>query len=88
MSVNDSENSSRTDWERLERMTDDEIDTSDIPPLGEQFFTNAELRLPKGKVPIVMSVDADVFEWFKSQGAEYQVLMNRALKTYAEEHNS
>ena len=88
MSVNDSENSSRTNWERLERMKDDEIDTSDIPPLDEQFFRNAELRLPEGKVPIVMSVDADVFEWFKSQGAEYQVLMNRALKTYADEHNS
>ena len=88
MSVSDSENSSRTNWERLERMTDDEIDTSDIPPLDEQFFTNAELRLPEGKVPVVMSVDADVFEWFKSQGTEYQVLMNRALKTYADEHNS
>ncbi len=68
-------------------MRDEEIDTSDIPPLDDAFFTNAELRLPKGKVPVVMSMDADVFQWFKSQGAEYQNLINKALRIYAEEHN-
>jgi uncharacterized protein (DUF4415 family) len=69
-------------------MTDEEIDTSDIPPLDDGFFANAELRLPKGKVPVVMSVDADVFQWFKSQGAEYQNLINAALRIYAERHKS
>lgn len=28
----------RTDWDRIDRMTDDEIDTSDIPPLDDEFF--------------------------------------------------
>lgn len=60
MSVSDSENSSRTNWERVDRMRDDDVDTSDTPPLDDQFFARAELRLPKGKVPIIMSVDADV----------------------------
>jgi uncharacterized protein (DUF4415 family) len=69
-------------------MTDEEIDTSDIPPLDDAFFANAELRLPKSKVPVVMSLDADVFEWFKSQGAEYQNLINTALRIYADEHKS
>jgi len=69
-------------------MTDEEIDTSDIPPLGEAFFADAALRLPRGKVPVVMSVDADVFQWFKSQGAEYQNLINTALRVYADEHKS
>jgi hypothetical protein len=27
-------------------MTDDEINTSDIPPLTEEFFAKAKLRLP------------------------------------------
>ena len=52
---------SETNWERIDQMADEEIDTSDIPPLDDAFFANAELRLPKGKVPVVMSVDADVF---------------------------
>ena len=88
MSANDSKSSSETNWERIDQLTESEIDTSDIPPLDDAFFTNAEVRLPKGKVPVVMSVDADVFQWFKSQGGEYQNLINTALRIYAEQHKS
>jgi uncharacterized protein (DUF4415 family) len=88
MSANDLKNSSETNWERIDQMTDSEIDTSDIPPLDHAFFDNAELRLPKGKVPVMMSVDADVLQWFQSQGAEYQNLINAALRIYADEHKS
>jgi len=88
MSANDLENTSETNWERIDRMTDEEIDTSDIPPLDDGFFANAAPRLPRGKAPVVMSVDADVFQWFKSQGAEYQNLINAALRIYAEGHKS
>ena len=86
MSANDLKNSSETNWERIDQMTDEEIDTSDIPPLDDTFFANAKLRLPEGKVPVIMSVDADVFKWFKSQGPEYQNLINAALRIYAEQH--
>jgi uncharacterized protein (DUF4415 family) len=88
MSVNDLKNSSKTDWERIDQLTDQEIDTSDIPPLDDAFFANAKLRLPKGKVPVVLSVDADVFEWFKSQGPGYQSVINTALRVYAKEHKA
>lgn len=77
---------SETNWERIDQMTNAEIDTSDIPPLDDAFFANAKLRLPEGKVPVVMSVDADVFQWFRSQGSGYQNLINTALRLYAEEH--
>jgi len=69
-------------------LTDEEVDTSDVPSLDDAFFANAELRLPKGRVPVVVSVDEDVFQWFKFQGAEYQNLINTALLMYAEEHKS
>ena len=80
MSESDLQNSSGANWERIDKMTDEEIDTSDIPPLGDEFFAGAEMRLPRGKVPVVMSVDADVLEWFRSQGSEYQNLINAALR--------
>ena len=86
MSVSNLKRPSETDWAKVEAMTDEEIDTSDIPPLDEAFFANAKLRLPKGKVPVVISVDADVIEWFKAQGDEYQKLLNVALRIYAEAH--
>ena len=76
----------KTNWERIDQMTDDEIDTSDIPPLDDAFFANAKLRLPEGKVPVIISVDADVYNWFKSQGSEYRNLIDTALRIYAEQH--
>jgi uncharacterized protein (DUF4415 family) len=86
MNASDLKQQSETDWAKVEAMADEEIDTSDIPPLDEAFFADAKLRLPKGKVPVVMSVDSDVMEWFKAQGEEYQHLINAALRIYAEAH--
>ncbi len=67
-------------------MKDDEIDTSDIPPLDETFFANAKLRVPGKKISLTVSVDADVLEWFKAQGEEFQNRINAALRIYAEAH--
>jgi uncharacterized protein (DUF4415 family) len=67
-------------------MTDEEIDTSDIPPLDESFFVNARLRMPEKKVSVTLDVDAGVLEWFKAQGEDFQNRINAALKIYAEAH--
>jgi hypothetical protein len=37
---------SRTDWSRIDAMTDDDIDTSDILPLTDEFFSKVKLRMP------------------------------------------
>jgi uncharacterized protein (DUF4415 family) len=67
-------------------MADEEIDTSDIPPLDEAFFTDARLRMPGKKVSITLDVDEDVLAWFKAQGEDFQNRVNAALKIYAEAH--
>ena len=74
---------SETDWKRVEEMRDEEIDTSDIPPLDDSFFAKAKLRMPK-RVSVTMQVDADLLEWFKAQGEEYESLINSALRSYVE----
>lgn len=86
MSASNLKKPSGTDWTRIDEMKDDEIDTSDIPPLDETFFANAELRLPGKKISMTVSVDADVLEWFKAQGEEFQNRINAALRIYAEAH--
>jgi hypothetical protein len=40
---------SETDWTRIDEMTDEEIDTSDIPPLDDAFFSAARWRMPEKK---------------------------------------
>ncbi len=77
--------SSATDWERIDKLTDEQIDTSDIPPLNADFFARATLQMPS-KSTVVLSVDADVLEWFQSQGEKSKERMNAALRIYAEAH--
>jgi uncharacterized protein (DUF4415 family) len=77
---------SKTDWARIDRMTDEEIDTSDSPPLDDGFFARAEWQMPEKKTAVVLSVDSEVLEWFEAQGADFQHRVNAALKIYADAH--
>ena len=77
---------SETDWARIDAMTDEEIDTSDSPPLDDDFFVRAEWRMPKKNRAVTLSVDSEVLKWFEGQGADFQQRVNAALKIYAEAH--
>jgi uncharacterized protein (DUF4415 family) len=76
----------KTDWDRIGAMTDEMIDTSDIPPLSNAFFDKATLRMPRQPVAITVNVDSDVLTWFQQHGDQYEQLMNAALRIYAEAH--
>ncbi len=78
---------SETDWKRLADMEDKDIDTSDIPELDDDFFQNAEVRVPP-KQPVTLRLDADVLMWFKSQGHGYQTRINKLLRRYMESQQS
>ena len=84
MSVNDSSNTSQTDWAALEAMTDEEIDYSDIPPLTEEFFEKATLRVPATQARNLVQLDPDLMTWFRSQSSEYKALINAILRRYVE----
>jgi uncharacterized protein (DUF4415 family) len=78
-------NTSRTDWARIDAMSDDEIDTSDIPPLTDEFFLKAKLRMPSSSLATVaIRVDAETLSWFQSKGEEAEQHMAAALRIYAE----
>ena len=85
MNKSNSPKTSETNWERIENMTDNDIDTSDIPPLDDDFFANATLRMPKKKISVTLEIAQDVWEWFAAHGEQYQTEMNTALKMYANE---
>lgn len=75
-----------SDWERVDAMTDEDIDTSDTPPLTDDFFRRARVRMPKQRV--TMQVDSDLIRWFQSQGEDYERRMNAALRLYVEAHKA
>ena len=86
MNENNTSKLSQTDWQRVDALTDDEIDTSDIPELDASFFANATWREPPQPPLVAIPIDPDVLEWFKSQGDEYERRMTAALRIYAEAH--
>lgn len=86
MSARNLKKPSETDWARIDSMTDEEVDTSDIPPLDDEFFAAAKWRMPRRKTAVTLSVDDDVLKWFEAQGAEFQQRINAALRIYAEAH--
>lgn len=65
-------------------MTDEEIDYSDIPPLTEEFFEQATLRVPAAQAYNLIQIDPDVMAWFQSQGVDYKSLINSVLRRYIE----
>ena len=77
----------KTNLDRFDALTDDMIDTSDIPPLTEDFFASAKWRMPKDKVKVLVEVEPEVAQWFKAQGKKSQEVLAEALRTYVQEHS-
>jgi len=70
---------------------DEDIDTSDIPELGEKFWKNARLMSPLipsmgTKQTVSIRIDPDVLSWFKNHGKRYQSRINAVLRAYVESH--
>lgn len=82
MKKKNTERKSRTDFGKVDKLRNNEIDYSDIPDLGEEFWKSAVVRLPKSKQLVSIRIDEDVLAWFKSQGKGYQTKINEILKTY------
>lgn len=83
MSNKDLKNISGTDWDALENPIDDEIDYSDIPPLGQDFFQSATLRIPAPEARNLVRLDSDVRGWFEQHSStDYNVLVNQILRQY------
>ncbi|MDR1947869.1 MAG: BrnA antitoxin family protein [Spirochaetaceae bacterium] len=76
-------------FDGLKNMGDEDIDTSDMPPLTrEQLALAVQARHLRHdvykpvKIPVKINYDADVFEWFRSFGKGYQTRMNAVLREY------
>ncbi len=78
----------KTDWERFHAIRDEDIDTSDIPELGEEFWKHAVMVPPLigNKQAISLRIDPDILAWFKKQGGRYQSRINAVLRAYMQSH--
>ncbi len=74
-------NTSRTNWKALEEMEDEDIDYSDIPPLTDEFFDSATLRISAPIAQRLVQIEPDILKWFQTQGGEYRALINSVLSS-------
>lgn len=72
--------------ERLAKMPDKEIDTTDIPEITNWDQAVAGRFYRPIKKQITLRLDADLLEWFRSQGNKYQTRINQALREYVNSH--
>lgn len=83
MKANNTKRRSRTDWKRVDALRDSDIDFSEIPELGPEFFVRA-IIWPGPKKQITLRIDPDVLTFFRKQGRGYQTAINAVLRKYME----
>jgi uncharacterized protein (DUF4415 family) len=80
----------KTDWSRLDKLTDAEIDRAiaDDPDWAEFKdidWSDAVLVIPPKKKAISIRLDEDVLDFFRRGGAGYQRRMNAVLRSYMQD---
>ena len=79
----------RTDWARVDAMTDEEIERNaredpDSIPVDSIDWTQATLVIPLNKESIHLRLDPDILAWFRSTGPKYHTRINQVLRSYVE----
>jgi uncharacterized protein (DUF4415 family) len=80
---------SKTDWDRISAMSDEDIDFSDAPEATEAQIAGAVFRVggvvaDRGQQVVSMALDAAIVDYFKQQAGDgaYQTLIAGALLDY------
>ena len=71
------------DLEKVDAIKDEDIDCSDIPEITDfSKFCSWEQRKNQkpAKVAIACNLDADIVEWLKKDGTNYQTQLNIILR--------
>jgi uncharacterized protein (DUF4415 family) len=83
-----------TDWKRVDRLTDEQIeaairDDPDAAPISDaQSFEQAQLVIPAHLKHLWVQIDEDLIAWFQQQGKDWRAKINSALRQYVETRRS
>ena len=72
---------------QIAKLSDDQINTDDIPELDETFWTKAKLNPPRTKPNVSLRVSSEVVEFFKAENPQgYTGRMAAVLAAYVQAH--
>jgi uncharacterized protein (DUF4415 family) len=78
-----------TDWERVDAMTEEDIQRAaasdpDAPMTTAADWKNARMLWPDGKERFLIAIDRDIVQWFGDRGLDYEAKINAVLGEYIE----
>ena len=76
----------KTDWEALHREEKAGIEPVPDPDEGDFDWSRVQFTMPQPKQPVSLRLDADVIDFFKTQGEGYQTRINAVLRSYMQAH--
>lgn len=74
--------STKTDWHRLSRRNEEDIDYSDIPKTDEGFWDGADVVSPHKKVDFTINIDEDLALWLHERGKSSNQAVNSMIRAY------
>jgi len=74
--------------EVLAAMSDEDIDTSDAPPVTDWTGARRGVFFRSVKQQLTLRLDADLIDWFRRSGDGYQTRINAALREYVKQHQN
>ena len=64
------------------------LEAPEAEPLGEDFWKQARVVMPRGKTSVHLRRDSDIVEWFKAHGKGHLTRMNAVLRAYVDAHRN
>ena len=89
ISVHDPLRPGRTDWARVDALTDEDIEVAmrgdpDWANLVDFDWSDVVVVVPRKKKAISIRLDEDVVDFFRGQGSGYQTRVNAVLRHFME----
>lgn len=73
---------SKTNWTKVDALTDDDIDYSGSPEITEEMFkVMKKFEAPK-KITVNLRMDQEIVDFFKEHSKQYQTKINEVLLTF------
>lgn len=75
----------KTDFDALRKRqeaNENDVDTSDIPQLPEEFFSQAVYGVSQPKQVVSLRLEPEVLEYYRAKGSGYLSVMAKVLKQF------
>lgn len=73
---------SKNDLEQLNKVSELDIDYSDIPETNSEFWADAEIKYFNNKVDYTLKIDEDLANWLQKLGSSSNDAVNNIIRAY------